>query len=143
MNLIKPTIPITVAESWAYQWQTHNPNHAKAFLIPIEDVLETLKEMNVLQEIPGQDTYVINNIQDANLRAYMAIDNTVPASVGSQEKLLIVGTAINAAGEHCDIIEGGTYPTSGIKLVGSGVFDFTLPCPNHCDPKSPLFNPGK
>lgn len=143
MNLTKQTIPLTDAKDWAAKWQSENPNKAKAFLIPIEDLIETLKEMNVLQEVPGQGTFTINNIPDAGVRAYMAIDDNVPPSVGSNEKLLLVGTAMDSQGTHCDIVEDGHYPTGGIQRVGTGIFDFTKPCPNYCDMGSPLFNPAK
>lgn len=144
MKLIKPTIPMNVAENWVADWQAQNPNHAKAFLIPVEDLIETLTEMNIIQDIPGQPgQFTISYNQDAGVRAYMAIDNQVDPSVGSDEKLLLVGTEMDANGVHCDIVEGGHYPTTGIQRIGSGVFDFTRPCPNLCDTSSPLFNPGK
>lgn len=143
MTLIQTTIPITAAKEWAGKWQEENPDHAKAFLIPMEDIISILKEMEVLQEVAGESTFTVNYSQNAGIRAYMAIDDNVPPSVGSNEKLLMVGTEINNQGVHCDIVEGGDYPKEAtIQRVGSGVFDFTTPCPNYCDPNSPLFNPS-
>ena len=142
MTVIKPTVPLSDAKDWAAKWQSENPNKAKAFFIPMEDIVEAMKEMAVLQD-DGSGGFSLSLSADQGIRAYMAIDENTPASVGSNEKLLIVGTVKDANGDHCDIIEGGTYPTSGgITRVGSGIFDFTNPCPNYCDPNSPLFNPS-
>lgn len=144
MTLIKDTIPLIKGKKWAAKWQSENPNKAKAFLIPMEDIIETLTEMNVLQQIPGQASYHLNVNENEGLRAYVGINEDTDPTVGSNEKLLIVGTVLNQeTGEHCDIVQDGNYPESGITRVGSGIFDFTLPCPNHCDQGSPLFNPSK
>ncbi len=102
------------------------------------------------------------------IRAYMAIDESIVTGIDSRyppgserdqalkdagwgEKLLIVGTEkttqVNKQGNiiYRDIVQDETdgsggahrYP-SGITLNGSGVYDFTNPCPNDCDDDSPL-----
>ncbi|WP_299679929.1 hypothetical protein [uncultured Dokdonia sp.] len=106
--------------------------------------------------------------QEEKIRTYMAIDETIITTIdktyppgetrdealkdaGWGEKLLVVGTVktttVNKSGNiiYEDIVKdekngsGGTarYP-SGVTLNGSGVYDFTAPCPNDCDPNSPL-----
>ncbi len=137
------TIPLVDAETWAEEWQKANPNKAKAFLIPMEDIICILKEMNVLNETPGAgSTYTLDVNSNQGIRAYMAIDENQVPSPGSDEKLLIVGTHFDAATKtHYDIIEGGDCPTP-IPFKGSGIYDFTKPCPNHCDTGSPLYNPS-
>ena len=78
----------------------------------------------------------------------MAIDPSsgTGASNGYGEKLLIVGTNIDDKGVHRDIIIDeklkGSSPEDNLR-EGTGIFDFTLPCPVVCDDKSPLFNPPK
>lgn len=109
-----------------------------------------------------------SDTQEEKIRAYMAIDESIITGIegkyppgagrdaalkdaGYGEKLLVVGTekttTVNKQGNiiYRDIVEdetngsGGTYRyPSGIILNGSGVYDFTNPCPNDCDPNSPL-----
>jgi hypothetical protein len=81
--------------------------------------------------------YVSSN-PNADLRAYVGIDVT-DLTNGYGEKLVIVGTVKNGT-IHSDIVEGGTYPASGITRNGSGAYDLTKPCPNNCDDLSPLFH---
>lgn len=140
----KNTIPIKEAKTWAKDYQHKGLTGAKAFLIPVIDLIEALEEMGVIKkETDGH--YSLNNVNEAGVRAYMAVDPKI--SVANGEKLLIVGTRIDCNGVHRDIIEG--EKSSGCKdgeidahvsaLVNSGVYDFTEPCPNVCDQNSPLF----
>ena len=137
------TRPIGDAEKWAYNWQSANPNKCKAFLMPAEDLIGALTEMGVIDSTGKVDT---TKVADAGVRAYMAIDKTdTSKSNGYGEKLLIVGTYVDCNNIHRDIIENEL--PSGCKIAmptptGSGVFDFTDPCPNTCDPNSPLYDPN-
>jgi len=107
------------------------------------DLIDALEEMNVLVK-DHKGRYSLKNVKDAGVRAYMAIDPEEKA--GGGEKLLIVGTRIDCNGIHRDIIEGekpsgckeGEIEAHVAALDGSGVYDFTEPCPNNCDIKSPL-----
>ncbi len=136
------TRPIGDAKKWAYNWQSANPNKCKAFLMPAEDLIGALTEMGVINASGQVDA---TKVADAGVRAYMAIDETdTSKSNGYGEKLLIVGTYVDCNNVHRDIIEEEL--PSGCKTTmptptGSGVFDFTYPCPSTCDDYSPLFDP--
>ncbi|MEP0264107.1 hypothetical protein [Dokdonia sp.] len=116
----------------------------------------------------GNITGHYSDTQEEKIRAYMAIDETIITDIdnryppgagrdqaiknaGYGEKILVVGTekttTVNRQGEiiYRDIVkdeknsDGGTYRyPSGITLNGSGVYDFTAPCPSNCDDDSPL-----
>ncbi|MFT5892153.1 MAG: hypothetical protein ACI9Y7_002263, partial [Dokdonia sp.] len=53
-----------------------------------------------------------------------------------EEKLVLVG-AVAVGAEYQDQVEETTNKLK-VTLSGSGAFDFILPCPRFCDPKSPL-----
>ena len=142
-------VDIDKAIIYARKWQHENTTHAKAFLIPAGDLIACLEEMEVLVN-DGDGNYTLNNVENSGVRAYMAIKRPegTPASPET-EKLLIVGTKVDCTGKHRDIIEGErpsgckdkTVETAVSALKGSGVYDFTAPCPSECDPNSPLYNP--
>ena len=94
--------------------------------------------MKVLQEQEG-GVFKINEGENEYARAYMGIDKET--SVGGGEKVILVGTKKIpfSKGEdiYRDIINGSEE--DGDNDEGSGVFDFSRPCPNYCDPESPLF----
>lgn len=147
MSNAKNVVNIIDAKEWARRWQTTCPNNCKAFLIPAIDLIEALKEMNVLVPVKGSENYTLNDIDNSGVRAYMAIDKNTKE--GGGEKLLIVGTKTDSRGKHRDIIEGAipgdstdardvTINTLLSSRIDSGVFDFTHPCPNDCDENSPL-----
>jgi hypothetical protein len=138
-------IPLDQAALWTTIWRAACPTSCKAFLIPVEDLIGTLKEMSVLREIkPGIFEY--NEGIKRDVRAYMAIDPHVgEKGKKPEEKILLVGTEqtlkegkivyrdiLNGRidGELLEGYDGGDD--------GSGVFDFTEPCPDACDDDSPL-----
>jgi len=143
------SIDINKAKTYARKWQHENSTHAKAFLIPANDLIACLEEMEVLIN-DGDGNYSLKNVANSGVRAYMAIKRPeeTPASPET-EKLLIVGTKVDGEGKHRDIIEGEApsrfndenIETAFSKLKGSGVYDFTAPCPSECDENSPLYNP--
>lgn len=132
------SIPLKEAKLWAETWQKHNDKRAKAFLIPIGDLIACLEEMDIIQK-DSNGHLIINNIsEDAAVRAYMANDLKKPDSKdGYGDKLLIVGTKKEGS-IYRDIIQDEAMTTNN-SLIGSGVYDLTTPCPSDCDPKSPLF----
>jgi hypothetical protein len=133
----KNPVDIADAVAWTKKWQDDNKSHAKAFLIPIKDLLGCMTEMGLtITKDPVTGKYVSSD-PNADLRAYMGIDVNDIAN-GFGEKLVIVGTVKNGT-IHSDIVQGGTYPKAGVTLNGSGAYDITKPCPSDCDGLSPLF----
>lgn len=139
-------IDINDAIAYAKKWQEENKTHAKAFLIPSEDLIACLEEMNVLVN-DGNGNYTLKDVGNSGVRAYMAIKRPKGDLPSPQtEKLLFVGTKVDCNGIHRDIVEGEKpsgcndkkVDTQVLNLNGSGVYDFTEPCPNVCDPNSPL-----
>jgi hypothetical protein len=139
----KNPIDINDAITYAKLWQANQAKNCKAFLIPAEDLIDTLEEMGVIKKT-APNTYTIDNVQNSGVRAYVGIDTK--ETDGGGEKLLLVGTYVDCNNVHRDIIKlskpTGCAKTDGIGGVpiptGSGVYDLTTPCPNTCDGLSPL-----
>ena len=127
-----PTVPIKEAEEWTENWRISHGNLSRAFLIPAQDLLAVLFEL-IEAESDKDGTFKINantinaNIGKSGMRAYMAISP-------EEQKLLLVGAKRDRKGIFRDIVESGYFKPK----IGSGVFDFTTPCPTVCDPDSPL-----
>lgn len=150
ISLLTPlNIKLSDAKIWAKNWQRENPKHAKAFVIPTLEILSCMKEMGIIKS--DGDKYIITDaINNAGIRAYMAINpkNGTDQKNGYGEKLLIVGTMKDKNGDIIDIIEGRTAAAEGKEgedllsgLKGSGIYDFSTPCPTTCDRYSPLVKP--
>jgi hypothetical protein len=140
-------ISLKQAKDWTAIWRIANPNKAKAYLIPIEDLMGVLIEMEVLKPLSKKDnTYSYDEGHNKAIRGYMAIE-PVNLHGRPEEKLLIVGT--EKIGEGFDVVYRDIIWDKN-KLVGdgleepvqegdgSGVFDFSRPCPDRCDEESPL-----
>lgn len=153
------TIPFEDAKADSALWQKLNPEHAKAFLIPTADLLGTLAEMDIITIDPVTGNITGNSASSNNqeVRAYMGVDTHIYNQYGGGkdpikfkengygEKLLIVGTMANPseAGSDIDVMYDEKnkviYPPGArFSISGSGIYDFTKPCPNFCDPQSPL-----
>lgn len=138
MNTKLPLTPETIlleeAQVWTKRWQAKNPEHSKAFLIPVDDLIACFNEMGVKFEtdVNGK-LHVVIDTYEPYIRGYMAIDDS------SEEHLLIVGTTSEDGIQYDDMI--GNNLNSPIE--GSGVYDFTKPCPNNCDENSPLYHKPK
>ncbi|WP_034062639.1 hypothetical protein [Lacinutrix jangbogonensis] len=139
-------IDINDAIAYATKWQNENPKHAKAHLIPNEDLIACLEEMGVLVS-DGEGKYTLNVAAGAGVRAYMGINRPEGEAPSPQtEKLLLVGTKLDCEGIPRDLVQGekpsgceDKAVDNAVKaLAGSGVYDFTKPCPNLCDINSPL-----
>lgn len=148
---VKP-IDICQAREEAKQWQSMNGTRAKAFLVKTGDFLECMKEMGIASYDAGTGNYTVHEKVGSDLRIYMGtkIDKTTwtDPKEGYGNKLLIVGTTYDSKTKKwSDIIDRtsmcptmpGYRPTDPVlgSPTGSGVYDFTVPCPNECDP-----NPG-
>ncbi|MBU2939035.1 hypothetical protein KO494_05720 [Lacinutrix sp. C3R15] len=151
MSSNSKSIPIKIAKERVKKWQLENSNknvnddliHAKAFLISANDLIDCLIEMEVLKDKSCINTSLVAN---ASVRAYMAIDRAKGKIASADtERLVLVSTVkevVNNKIIHRDIIEGYTLKNPPpYKLVGTGTFDFTKPCPSNCDTESPLYNP--
>ena len=130
-----PTICCKDAIKWTKKWRNTHKNDARAFLIPTADLIAAMVEMGMATE-NGNGTYTITPA-DNDIRAYLAIDPDQAEANG--QKLLIVGTKkeeVNGKTIYSDMIQCKEDRPSEIE--GSGIFDFTTPCPSECDPYSPL-----
>lgn len=142
-------VTLEQAKLWTTIWRIANPENAKAYLIPVEDLIDVLVEMGILVYDKTLKTYTLHQGKtQQDVRAYMAIDpHTDNPDKNPEEKVLLVGTerVESPSGEvtYKDIIH---YPKKGALLgdgedpedPGSGVYDFTSPCPDACDEESPL-----
>lgn len=145
MSLLTPlNILLDDAKTWTKNWQSANPNHAKAFLIPALELLSCMQEMGAIKS-DGDGKYIITDkMNNAGVRAYLGINPK--ESEGFGEKLLIVATRKDKNGDIIDIVEGRTITTDeeceqlASGLIGSGIYDFTRPCPSNCDRNSPLYH---
>lgn len=132
MNPINvPTIPLSEAIDRVTRFrdqlinQVPDTNIPRAILIPIDDLLAIVEKYATV-DTDGNITSSLRGV-----RAYFAVkegDQTLPDDVTA----LIV--PVDKAGN--DII---TYPNTLQGTDDSEIYDFTKPCPDVCDPESPLF----
>ncbi len=142
------TIPLSTAQACVKKWREENGFNCKAFLIPADDLIACLEEMEILLKNPN-GSYTIENAENSGIRAYLAIDRpTNQFATPQTEKLYLVATELDSQGIYRDIIEGEKPEKMEteifakiLTLKGTGIYDFTAPCPNECDPSSSLFNP--
>ncbi len=131
----KNAILLKDAAQWTKNWRETCPNNCKDFLIPTVDLVEVLEEMNILEKTK-KGNYKLKSTKNKDIRAYMAIDPETQE--GNGEKILIVGTKLGKDGVYRDMVPG----RKDAYELGDGegdIYDFTKPCPNYCDPGSPLF----
>ncbi|WP_405295300.1 hypothetical protein [Algibacter sp. Ld11] len=157
INPSKNEVSCNEAITWTHRWQKENYQrnsageliHARAFLIPVDDLLNCLLEMEVLVS-EGENIYKLekSNIRE-KIRAYMATDRPEETQPSAQtEKLLVVGTnpkIIDDKIVYKDIFDcGGCSCDDKVKTkvlaeqANSDVYDFTKPCPSDCDFSSEL-----
>ncbi|MBL4642193.1 MAG: hypothetical protein JKY44_01240 [Flavobacteriaceae bacterium] len=123
----KNTVSLKTAQKWIKEWRdlesSYNKYHRiKAFNIPLIDLQEVLKEKGI-----------------ANVRAYLGVakfenHDTNPPEFLYEEKLLIVGVDKN----NKDMISVIKAPDGLTDGEGDDIYDLTSPCPDLCDPESPL-----
>jgi hypothetical protein len=119
-------ISLETAKKWIAEWRnlesTYNKYHRlKAFNIPLIDLKEVTEEKGI--------TSVIAYIGVSKYETH----DTKPQEIMYQEKLLIVGVDKNGK----DMISAVKNP----DVLGDGdddIYDLTTPCPDMCDPDSPL-----
>ncbi|MFT5751730.1 MAG: hypothetical protein ACI828_001710 [Flavobacteriales bacterium] len=132
------SIDIIDAGNFTKNWQTSHSKLPKAFVIPIIDVVSLLNELgHITIENDGRFSLNLEDGTEAAIRAYIGVDPNAPYVL--KEKLLLVGALKLDGSDHFkEIIENEKDPIPGKTPSGSGVFDFTTPCPRHCDDDSPL-----
>ena len=116
----KNTISLKIAKDWASRWRTmessyNKYNDCRAFNIPLKDLQEAIDE------------------GAASVRAYIGVEEMIIEKESVFiEKLMIVGVDKNGK----DMISS----KDGLTLDGDSgeIFDFSRPCPEECDPNSPL-----
>ncbi|MFD1062397.1 hypothetical protein ACFQ1Q_04000 [Winogradskyella litorisediminis] len=133
----KKSISIEQATAWTKTYQSNmRSGSAKAFLMSCDAIVDILKEMKVLQD-DGKGNFTLNNVEDSSIRGYLAINPDQTEANG--ETMVLVGTKKDASGVERDMVKGEKdAPFKESDLDGSGCFDFSLPCPRHCDKNSPL-----
>jgi hypothetical protein len=133
------SVKIHDAENYTAAWQTaHGTTLPKAFVIPIIDFVNLLTELNFIN-IESDGRFSLNQLDgtEAAVRAYIGIDPKSPFTL--KEKLFLVGALkLPGSSNFKEIIQNEKNPIPGMTPSGSGVFDFTTPCPSHCDDDSPL-----
>ncbi len=144
-------IDLETAQDWTGRWRTDCPDNCKAFLIPIDDVLEVLDEMGIIKV---KDEEELEKYKDYCLRAYMgiALADELPEKqrkrlnlLGEEkkndkvEKMIVVGTKKDKNGVYRDMIEtlGGKKDDNKNPFSGK-IYDSSIPCPPECDDESPL-----
>ncbi len=135
-------IPLKQAKAWAKTWQEMNPECAKAFLIPISDLVNALIEMGIAKR-NTDGGFEVKEVPNAAVRAYLGMNpDPTERSLknGYGNKLYIVGTR-KEGDIYKDLVVDDQPSPAAVGLTGSGIFDFTKPCPSDCDPGSPLVNP--
>lgn len=128
------TISLEKAKEWTKVWRKneadYNKHHAcKAFLIPTQDLKGVLEE---LKEEKGQ-TYI---------RAYLGVEVDPSDATKTTEKLIIVGTEkAEKDGKiyYRDLLPKSTTTFSAVNPERDPhIWDFSQPCPPHCDAGSVL-----
>jgi len=122
----KNTVSLETAKKWIAEWRdlesSYNKyNRLKAFNIPLIDLQEVIKEKGV-----------------NSVRAYIGVakfenHDTNPPEILYEEKLLFVGVDENNK-DMITVVD----PSELGDPEEDDIYDFTEPCPDLCDPDSPL-----
>lgn len=135
-------ITIKDAEDWTTAWQANCKDVAKAFLIPMEDLLELLTELKVLKP-DGNGNLITDgtNYPLDGIRAYngLIMDPTDDKNVAKAEKKIVLVGTVDVNGEAQDQVEN-SKDAPKVELLGSGAFDFGFPCPKRCNKNSSLYH---
>ena len=132
MNPINvPTIPLSEAIDRVTRFrdqlinQVPDTNIPRAILIPIDDLLAIVEKYATI-DTDGNITSSLRGV-----RAYFAVKESDQALPDDVTALIV---PVDKAGN--DII---TYQNTLQGTDDSEIYDFTKPCPDVCDPESPLF----
>lgn len=130
-----PTIPVDVAVERVTLFRERMtkaadvPQNAipRAILIPISDLLAIVSKYTTTDS----DGKVISKIE--GVRAYFAI---TPSDKDLPDPVTALVVPVDQEGN--DIIN---LPGSNDIFDDTEIYDFTKPCPDQCDPESPLYVP--
>jgi hypothetical protein len=128
-----PTIPLKAAKARVARFREQfkavvaEPSTPRAILIPINDLMAIIEKYSAIDE----DGNVTNSL--SGVRAYFAVKLTDESKPDDVTALVV---AVDKDGK--DIIPVGDGLEDG---PDSEIYDFTKPCPDVCDPTSPLFIP--
>lgn len=116
----KNVITLKTAKKWAKEWRDDEASYNKyfecrAFNIPLDDLKEVIAEGAV------------------SVRGYLGVKKTeIEGETVFEEKLMFVG--VDANGKDMISSKDGETLDDDSGLI----FDLTRPCPDSCDPESPL-----
>lgn len=135
MKQIKvPTIPVKDAqirvENFRHQFKASVPQDTipRAILIPIEDLMAIVEKYS---SVNGNGD-ITNEL--SGVRAYFAVKETDKALPNDITALIV---PVDLKGKDLISNPDGLGAPNG----DTGIYDFTKPCPDLCDPESPLFVP--
>ena len=120
----KNTISLKIAKDWAKRWRKMESSYnqhqdCRAFNIPLLDLQEAIAE------------------GATSVRAYIGVEKMkVEGENVYIEKLMIVGVDKNGK----DMIS--SQDGEVLDPDGGDIYDFSEPCPENCDPNSPLNGPN-
>jgi hypothetical protein len=130
-----PTIPVNMAKARVKRFreqlidQVPEANIPRAILIPIDDLMAIVEKYTIV-DAEGNTHNTLSGV-----RAYFAVKVT-DQDLDDDVTALIV--AVDKQGK--DIINT-SKGLSGEDDEDSEIYDFTKPCPDVCDPESPLYVP--
>lgn len=133
-----PTIPLNDAiarvtrfrEKMVKSAEIPESNVPRAILIPIDDLLAIIQKYTTVDDEGNVKSKL------SGVRTYFAIKAT-DEDLSDEVTALVVAVDL----EGNDLIN--TKSTLGVDDDGEGseIYDFTRPCPDICDPESPLYIP--
>jgi hypothetical protein len=127
-----PNIPVDIAKSRVARFRAEITEQIpaikapRAILIPINDLMAIVDKYSTVDE-NGNIRHTLKGV-----RAYFAVKRD---EVASEDNVTALIVAVDKEGN--DLIN----TTDGLaeEEDGSGIYDFTLPCPTECDVDSPLY----
>jgi hypothetical protein len=128
-----PTIPVSEAVDRVKRFrdqlinQVPEANIPRAVFIPIDDLLAIINNYDAV-DANGVE---INSL--SGVRAYFAVKDT---DMDLADDITAVIVPVDKLGK--DIVQQGKGDGEGDDEPSS-IYDFTQPCPDKCDPTSPLF----
>jgi hypothetical protein len=147
INSTKEIIPVDAAIAKTTNWRNFM---AKSF--PEADANDIPKAVYISRgDIQDLASYCENDDSILGVRAYFTLEHPLEEDTSNQVKFIMVlvkDTPKHPNGEDLLYIPQGAdmlaLSPDGGELDDSNIYDFTKPCPDCCDPTSPLYgdDPG-